>query len=222
MFERYTEAARHVVFCARHEAQKAGSDYIEPEHFLIGLVRQDSALLPSFLPEGADVEALLREVQEGMRFREPKATSVDLPLSHAMKRVLAYGAEESERMHHRHIGTDHHLLGLLRESSSASRVLEKHGVGLEAVRQEILRNSKGSAAVRVPASVGNELRPGQFSSTHGDDGTLVIETNRFYQSHKITLIERLKVSDDGKTLQYSQELRGPKKEHQFTIDFDVS
>jgi hypothetical protein len=62
----------------------------------------------------------------------------------------------------------------------------------------------------------------QFSSTRAEDGTLVMETHRFHESYEITLIERLKLSADGKTLGYSQELRGPKKEHRFSIDFDVS
>jgi ATP-dependent Clp protease ATP-binding subunit ClpA len=230
MFERYTELARLVIFRARHEAQSAGSDFIEPEHLLLGLLREDSALLARFLPAEADVEAFHRELQQATPVREPKAGTTEMPLSHPAKRALAYGAEEAERMHHRHIGHEHILLGLLRESSPASRILEKYGVTLQAVRSKVLAQSgmpkwgerAAGAAAGSSVSLRNSVEKEPFSSTRAGDGTLVIETHRFHESHEITLIERLKLSDDGKTLKYSQELRGPKKVHHFTIDFDVS
>ena len=132
MFERYTEQARSVIFWAREEAQKAGSEYIEPEHFLVGLLREDPALPPRFLSEGNDIDALLREAHDSIGTREAKGTNLDEPMSHPLKRVLAYGAEEAGRMHQRHIGTEHHLLGLLREPSKANLILEKYGVHLKA------------------------------------------------------------------------------------------
>jgi ATP-dependent Clp protease ATP-binding subunit ClpC len=223
MFERYTEKARRVVYLARQEAGKTGSDYIEPEHLLLSLMREDSALLPRFLPQGTDSEAFRSEVQRAIPSRPPKEAK-DMPLSLPTKRVLAYGAEEAERMNLRKIGTEHLVLGFLRDASRASRILEKYGVDLAQARHKVLEDSKapvreagGGAPLRQ--TVGRE----QFSSTRAEDGTVTMETHRFHESHEITLIERLKLSDDGKTLQYSQEVRGPKnKGHRFTLDFDVS
>ncbi len=137
MFERYTEYARRVIFFARYEASQFGSDLIEPEHFLLGLFREDPALMRRFIP-GVTVDTVdtIREQIERETAPRPKgSTSVDMPLSHALKRVLAFGAEEAERMHHSHIGTEHLLLGLLREPTIASRILESHGITLEGARQ---------------------------------------------------------------------------------------
>jgi len=63
---------------------------------------------------------------------------------------------------------------------------------------------------------------GQFSSTRMENGTMIFETRRIHKGHQITLIERVRVSDDGKTLHYSQELLGPKREHTWSMDFDIT
>src|SRR5664280_2809293 len=115
MFERYTEKARRVIFFARYEASQFGSPYIETEHLLLGLLREDKALANRFLRAHAAVESMRKQIEGHTTIREKVSTSVDLPLSHECKRVLAYGAEEAERLNHKHIGTEHLLLGLLRE-----------------------------------------------------------------------------------------------------------
>jgi len=114
MFERYTEKARRVIFFARYEASQFGSPYIETEHLLLGLLREDKALANRFLRSHAAVESIRKQIEGHTTIREKVSTSVDLPLSHECKRVLAYGAEEAERLNHKHIGTEHLLLGLLR------------------------------------------------------------------------------------------------------------
>jgi ATP-dependent Clp protease ATP-binding subunit ClpC len=109
MFERYTEKARRTIFFARYEASQFGSPYIETEHILLGMLREDNALANRFLRSHA---VSIREQIEGHTAPGEKvSTSVDLPLSHECKRVLAYGAEEAERLNHKHIGTEHLLLG---------------------------------------------------------------------------------------------------------------
>src|SRR5271157_5115660 len=118
MFERYTEKARRVIFFARYEASQFGSPYIETEHLLLGLLREDKALANRFLRSHAAVESIRKQIEGHTAPREKVSTSVDLPLSHECKRVLAYGAEEAERLTHKHIGTEHLLLGLLREEKS--------------------------------------------------------------------------------------------------------
>ncbi|HWG50434.1 MAG TPA: Clp protease N-terminal domain-containing protein, partial [Candidatus Acidoferrales bacterium] len=104
MFERYTEKARRVIFFARYEASQFGSPYIETEHLLLGLLREDKALTNRFLRSHGDVEGIRRQIEEHTVVREKVPTSVDLPLSNEGKRVLAYSAEEAEALSHKHIG----------------------------------------------------------------------------------------------------------------------
>ena len=118
MFERYTEKARRVIFFGRYEASQFGSPYIETEHLLLGLLREDKALTNRFLRGPGQLEAIREQIEKHTIMREKVSTSVDLPLSNEGKRVLAYAAEEAERLSHKHIGTEHLLLGLLREEKS--------------------------------------------------------------------------------------------------------
>jgi ATP-dependent Clp protease ATP-binding subunit ClpC len=100
MFERYTEKARRVIFFARYEASQYGSPYIETEHLLLGLLREDSALAMRLLPPGAG-ESIRKQVDAHAPSRAHSTTSVDLPLSNEGKRVLADSAEEAERLGHK-------------------------------------------------------------------------------------------------------------------------
>src|ERR1700738_2941735 len=113
MFERYTEKARRVIFFARYEASEFGSPYIETEHLLLGLLREDKALANHFLRSDATAESIRTQIERHTTKGAKFSTSVDLPLSHECKRVLAYAAEESERMRHQHISTPHLLVALL-------------------------------------------------------------------------------------------------------------
>ena len=141
MFERYTEKARRVIFFARYEASQFGSPYIETEHLLLGLIREDKALANRFLRSHAAVESIRKQIEARTTVREKVSTSVDLPLSHECKRVLAYAAEEAERLSHKHIGTEHLLLGLLREEKSfAAEILHERGLRLATIREELARS----------------------------------------------------------------------------------
>src|SRR6266542_478984 len=151
MFERYTEKARRVIFFARYEASQFGSPYIETEHLLLGLLREDKALTNRFLSSHAAVESIRKQIEGHTTIREKVSTSVDLPLSHECKRVLAYGAEEAERLNHKHIGTEHLLLGLLREDKSfAAEILHERGLRLSQVREEIARSSSEKMSSNRP------------------------------------------------------------------------
>jgi acetyltransferase-like isoleucine patch superfamily enzyme len=153
MFERYTEKARRVIFFARYEASQFGSPYIETEHLLLGLLRADKALVDRFLRAQASVESIRKQIDAQATIREKVATSVDLPLSNEGKRVLAYAAEEAERLGHKHIGSEHLLLGLLREDQCfAAHILEERGVKLVQVRDALAREphrSETSASATV-------------------------------------------------------------------------
>src|SRR5260370_19025164 len=118
MFERYTEKARRVIFFARYEASQFGATAIEPEHLLLGLMREDKTLTKRLFPRAqVSIESVRREVEGRARLRERISTS-ELLLAPETKRVLAHAHEESDRLQHRHIGTEHLLLGLLREDHS--------------------------------------------------------------------------------------------------------
>ncbi len=149
MFERYTEKARRVIFFARYEASQFGSPFIETEHLLLGLLREDKALTNRFLRSHASIESIRKQIEGRTPIREKVSTSVDLPLSQECKRVLAYAAEEAERLAHKHIGTEHLLLGLLREDKSfAAEILHERGLRLSTLREELSRvqNDKATAA----------------------------------------------------------------------------
>jgi ATP-dependent Clp protease ATP-binding subunit ClpA len=133
MFERYSEKARRVLFFARYEASQFGSSYIQPEHLLLGLVREDKALSIQFLPSHA-AEAIREQIEARTTKGEKISTTVDLPLNADSKRVLAFAAEEAPIGE---IGTAHLLIGILRLTHFASEILHGYGLSLETVRKEL-------------------------------------------------------------------------------------
>ncbi len=140
MFERYTERARRVIFFARYEASQLGSRTIETEHLLLGLIRENNGLTGKLLVRASiESDSIRGEIQTRTEVREKISTSVEIPLSVESKRVLAYAAEEAEKMLHKYIGTEHILLGLLREKKSlASRILVERGMRLSTAREDLL------------------------------------------------------------------------------------
>ncbi|MFQ5928709.1 MAG: ATP-dependent Clp protease ATP-binding subunit [Acidobacteriota bacterium] len=139
MFEKYTEKARRVIFFARYEASQLGSRRIETEHVLLGLLREDKALTSRFFPHAeATLETVRKQVEGRTVVREKVSTSVELPLSDESKRVLTYAGEEADRLMCNYIGTEHILLGLLREEKSlAAEILYENGLRLSRVREEL-------------------------------------------------------------------------------------
>jgi Clp amino terminal domain, pathogenicity island component len=141
MFERYTERARRVIFFARQEAVQFGSTTIETEHLLLGLIREDKNLTNRFLRNHSSSESIRKEIEGRITIRERVSTSIDLPLSNECKRILAYAAEEAERLKHGHIGIEHLLLGILREEKCvAAEILHERGLRLNAIREELARS----------------------------------------------------------------------------------
>jgi hypothetical protein len=138
VFERYTEKARRVIFFARYEASNYGSRYIETEHLLLGLLREDRALF-SASPGAATIAADIRsEIEKQITVRERISTAVEVPLSHESKQVLMLATEESERLGHRHVGTEHLLAGMLRvEGSLAARLLRERGLKPGPIREQL-------------------------------------------------------------------------------------
>jgi putative restriction endonuclease/ClpA/ClpB-like protein len=150
MFERYTEKARRVIFFARYEASQFGSPSIETEHLLLGILREDKALAHRFLGTTSS-ESIRAQIEARTSVGEKIPTSVDLPLSHECKRVLAYGAEEGKRLHHEHLGTEHLLLGLLREEKCfAAGMLHERGLQFALVRDKV---ASGGSTISDPSDI---------------------------------------------------------------------
>ncbi|MBN2319151.1 MAG: ATP-dependent Clp protease ATP-binding subunit, partial [Acidobacteria bacterium] len=143
MFEKYTEKARRVIFFARYEASQYGSPTIEAEHLLLGLIREDKNLASRYFPKAqATIQKIRKEIEGRTIVREKVSTSVDLPFSEESKRVLNSAAEESSHFSHKYIGTEHILLGLLREDKSiAAEILKEYGIHEELIRDELSRNT---------------------------------------------------------------------------------
>jgi ATP-dependent Clp protease ATP-binding subunit ClpC len=147
MFERYTEKARRVIFFARSEASHYGATSIETEHLLLGLLREDEYLARRFLHSQEAVEGIRKRIEETTVIGEKVPLSLDLQLSHDCKGVLASTSDEAERLKQWYVGTEHLLLGLLREEHcGAARLLREHGLRLQEVRDEIVRGSSSKAA----------------------------------------------------------------------------
>jgi ATP-dependent Clp protease ATP-binding subunit ClpA len=150
MFERYTERARRVIFFSRYEASQFGSTIIETEHLLLGLIREDKNLTNRFLRQSVAIPSIREEIEGRCTIRDKVSTSVDLPLSDEYKRILAYAEEEAEALQHRHLGTEHMLLGILREENClAAQVLTGRGLSLDSVREELSKNVTNTASART-------------------------------------------------------------------------
>ena len=141
MFERYTERARRVLFFARYEASQLGSVSIETEHLLLGLIREGKGLTSRiFARSHLSLENIRKEIEGRTVFREKVSTSVEIPFSTETKRVLHFANEEADRLLHNYVGTEHLLLGLLREERSvAASILMEKGMRLHTVREDIVQ-----------------------------------------------------------------------------------
>jgi ATP-dependent Clp protease ATP-binding subunit ClpC len=141
MFERFTEHARHVMELAGREAQRFGNEYVGTEHLLWGLAKETQGVAATVLEHfHVDLKPLRREVDELLKTR-PHVESVNkLPQSIHAKEAIQYAVEEARAMHHNHVGTEHILLGLMRNSMAvAAQVLADFNLDLDPVREEVRR-----------------------------------------------------------------------------------
>jgi hypothetical protein len=164
MFERFTAEARRVIFFARYEASQYGSPYIETEHLLLGLLRENKALEKMYLGHGNVGAEIRAEIEQHITRRGRISTSVEVPLTAESKGVLHLAAEESERLGHRHIGTEHVLLGLLgTEGSFAARLLEARGLTAVALRDRLAKTpGAGDISVKIEQDPNARLKLDSF------------------------------------------------------------
>jgi uncharacterized protein (TIGR03435 family) len=141
MLELYTERARRVLFFANYEAGQAGSESIQTEHLLLGLVREARGLSAHiFARARVSLDEVRKTIESRTVVREKRpAPSGELPYSDETRRVLELTAEEADRLLHNYIGTEHLLLGILREPQSiAASILAEHGLRVDTVRDDIV------------------------------------------------------------------------------------
>ena len=139
-FEKFTERARKVLTLAQEEAQRFNHNYIGTEHILLGLVREGDGVAAKVLSNlGVDLDKV-RSAVEFIIGRGERTVSGEIGLTPRAKRVIELAVDEARRLNHNYIGTEHILLGLLREGEGvAAGVLESLGVSLEKVRTETVR-----------------------------------------------------------------------------------
>ena len=140
MYERFTDRARKVMQLANQEAQRFNHEYIGTEHVLLGLVKEGSGVAANVLKNlDVDLRRIRNEVEKIVQSGPDMVTMGKLPQTPRAKKVIEYAMEEARNLNHNYVGTEHLLLGLLRESEGvAAQVLMNLGLKLEDVREEVL------------------------------------------------------------------------------------
>jgi ATP-dependent Clp protease ATP-binding subunit ClpC len=169
MFERFTDRARKVMALANQEAQRFNHEYIGTEHILLGLVKEGSGVGANVLKNlDVDIKKLRLEVEKLVKSGPDMVTMGKLPHTPRAKKVIEFAIEEARSLNHNYIGTEHLLLGLLRETEGvAAQVLMNLGLKLEDVRQEVLNllgagvdNSMPSLDMKMDPSMGGAGKAG--------------------------------------------------------------
>jgi len=140
MFNRFTERARKVIILAKEEARRFNHDYIGTEHILLGLIREGEGVAASVLQKlGVSLEKIRLEIEKLVQPGPTTQIIGDIPFTPRAKKALELAAEEARALGHNYIGTEHLLLGLIREGEGmASQVLLNLGLDLNSVRNEVM------------------------------------------------------------------------------------
>src|SRR6476661_1456307 len=140
MYERFTDRARKVMQLANQEAQRFNHEYVGTEHVLLGLVKEGSGVAANVLKNlDVDLRKIRVEVEKIVQSGPDMVTMGKLPQTPRAKKVIEYAIEEARNLNHNYVGTEHLLLGLLREQEGvAAQVLMNLGLKLEDVREEVL------------------------------------------------------------------------------------
>jgi len=161
MYERFTDRARKVMQLANQEAQRFNHEYIGTEHVLLGLIKEGSGVAANVLKNlDVDLRKIRLEVEKLVQSGPDMVTMGKLPQTPRAKKVIEYSMEEARNLGHNYVGTEHILLGLLREQEGvAAQVLMNLGLKLEEVRDEVLNllghgMESGEGSERNPSSGG--------------------------------------------------------------------
>ncbi len=179
MFERFTDRARRVVVLAQEEARLLNHNYIGTEHILLGLIHEGEGIASQALETlGISLEAVRDQVEEiiGQGSQSP---SGHIPFTPRAKKVLELSLREALQLGHNYIGTEHILLGLIREGEGvAAQVLVKLGAELSRVRQQVIQLLSGYSGGDTGSSSGSRDKAGATSGGRGSDasaGSLVLD-----------------------------------------------
>ncbi len=177
-FEKFTDRARKVLTLAQEEAQRFNHNYIGTEHLLLGLVRENDGVAAKVL---ANMGVQLSKVRSAVEFiigRGESMVTSDLGLTPRAKKVLELAIDEARRLNHHYIGTEHLLLGLVREGEGiAAGVLESLGVNLERVRTQVMQIV--SQAPPQPIGAGASGSPTRSSREQGQSKTPFLDSMGF-------------------------------------------
>jgi ATP-dependent Clp protease ATP-binding subunit ClpA len=167
VFDQFTDRARMVMGLARQEAERLQHAYIGTEHLLLGLVEEGSGIAASVLKNlDVDPQSARAEVEKLVRRGETATPSGQVPFTPRAKRVLELGVEEAATLGHAYVGTEHLLLGLIREDEGVgAQVLRTLGAGIDRVRSEVMvligGEAEGGAAESRPATAAPGARHAQ-------------------------------------------------------------
>jgi ATP-dependent Clp protease ATP-binding subunit ClpC len=166
MFERFTDRARRVVVLAQEEARMLNHNYIGTEHILLGLIHEGEGVAAKALTSlGISLEAVRQQIEEIIG-QGQQAPSGHIPFTPRAKKVLELSLREALQLGHNYIGTEHILLGLIREGEGvAAQVLVRLGADLNRVRQQVVHlvgGAKGDRPTRIATGESVRLRaPGE-------------------------------------------------------------
>ena len=172
MFERLTDRARKVMALANQEAQRLNHEYIGTEHILLGLVKEGSGVGANVLKNlDIDLRKVRIEVEKLVKTGPEMVTMGKLPQTPRAKKVIEYAIEEARNLNHNYVGTEHLLLGLLREHDGvAAQVLMNLGLKLEEVREEVLNLlGAGTESEEAPPQAEPQEPPSMGGPPSGGD-----------------------------------------------------
>jgi ATP-dependent Clp protease ATP-binding subunit ClpC len=184
MFERFTDRARKVMQLANQEAQRFNHEYVGTEHVLLGLIKEGSGVAANVLRNlDVDLRKIRNEVEKIVQAGPEMVTMGKLPQTPRAKKVIEYAIEEARNLNHNYVGTEHLLLGLLREQEGvAAQVLMNLNLKLEEVREEVLNllghgmDAGGEGGERGATSKGNKSKTPALDSFGRDLTELARQT----------------------------------------------
>ena len=175
MSNRFTERAQRVILIAQEEAKRLNHDYVGTEHILLGLIALGEGVAAQVLANlGVDLRRVRSEIEKIVGTGDNVMLLGEIPFTPRAKKVLEYAVEEAQHMGHSYVGTEHLLLGLIREEEGvAARVLENLGLRLDVVREEVL-NLLGEGQAQQQAG-GKEAAAGSGSPSRAKSKTPTLD-----------------------------------------------
>ncbi len=173
MWDRFTERAKHVVSTAREEAVRLNSEYVRTEHILLGLCKESEGIAAHALENlGIEAEKLIAEIEEHVQPEAPAMTGGEISFTPRAKKVLELAVEEARHFNHNYIGTEHILLGLIKEGEGkAAKVLRDMDVDIGRLHAEVVRLLGGQHHQSTNEAAGSRKSQTPALDTFGRDLT---------------------------------------------------